>query len=457
MKHILRLAIVALSLSAEQARAEISYGDILADPDNPVLNQEFARQRLAGGDAKAALAAVERVLVAEPTNLGARLFRAEVLAALGADLQAEGELRALAALPLPANIKARVKTMQAQIDRRRKKFTAQANLSFGYTQNDNAANWPSDNTILFQGRPQDSEGVNRYKLPRLDTPENSADLDDYITAPAEDTVSTAVLALSGNYDLGGENWRSLFISAAGNQNGGGDTGYMDGTTSSFATGLVYKSRRFTLVPRLSHALVENDFEERLGNYAIHGASLVTQYQAGSRNVVTLSFGQTNLRFEGDKSSNNTDTLSSSFAWESRLSNRISVTLGSFFQDVDGRGNADIDKKVGGANISMRLGVARGQYVTLGASRAETEHDNFYSQSYERIGGETQSESNGTKREDEISGTSFSYLLLGSALSPKLSNVFFTVNYQSNETESNLIGFNQERDTLAARLNYSYRF
>ena len=74
MKHILRLAIVALSLSAEQAQAEISYGDILADPDNPVLNQEFARQRLAGGDAKAALAAVERVLVAEPTNLGARLF-----------------------------------------------------------------------------------------------------------------------------------------------------------------------------------------------------------------------------------------------------------------------------------------------------------------------------------------------------------------------------------------------
>ena len=31
MKHILRLAIVALSLSAEQARAEISYGDILAE------------------------------------------------------------------------------------------------------------------------------------------------------------------------------------------------------------------------------------------------------------------------------------------------------------------------------------------------------------------------------------------------------------------------------------------
>ena len=70
-----------------------------------------------------------------------------MLAALGADLQAEGELRALAALPLPADIKARVKAMQAQIVRGIKN-SLQANLSFGYTENDNAANWPSDNTIL---------------------------------------------------------------------------------------------------------------------------------------------------------------------------------------------------------------------------------------------------------------------------------------------------------------------
>jgi hypothetical protein len=457
MQRLLSFSLIAAVLSAVPARAEISYADILADPDNPALNQQFARERLASGQAKAALAAVERVLVAEPTNLGARLFRAEVLAALGADLQAEGELRALAALPLPANIKARVKTMQAQIDRRRKKFTAQANLSFGYTQNDNAANWPSDNTILFQGRPQDSEGVNRYKLPRLDTPENSADLDDYITAPAEDTVSTTVLALSGNYDLGGENWRSLFISAAGNQNGGGDTGYMDGTTSSFATGLVYKSRRFTLVPRLSHAQVENDFEERLGNYAIHGASLVTEYQAGSRNVVTLSFGQTNLRFEGDKSVNDTDTLSGSFGWESQLGKRVSATLGSFYQNVDSRGNRDLDKTLSGVNMSLRLGLARGQFLTLSGSSLETEHDNVYSQSYRRALQNGETEADGDKRADDITSTNVSYLLLGSALSPKLSNVFFTLNHQASETQSSIIGFSQERNIISARVNFTHRF
>ena len=57
----------------------------------------------------------------------------------------------------------------------------------------------------------------------------------------------------------------------------------------------------------------------------------------------------------------------------------------------------------------------------------------------------------------LAAPAISYLLLGSALSPKLSNVFFTVNYQSSETESNLIGFNQERDTLAfaAQLQLSF--
>ena len=87
---------------------------------------------------------------------------------------------------------------------------------------------------------------------------------------------------------------------------------MDGESSNFVTGLTYKNRRFTVTPRFSRAQVENDYEDRLGHYAINGASLTTQYQAGSKNRITLSLGQTNLRFEGDKKSNNTDTLSASF-------------------------------------------------------------------------------------------------------------------------------------------------
>lgn len=446
MKRFLSYSILAASLTALPAQAEISYADILADPDNPVLNQQFARERLAGGDAKAALAAVERVLVAEPTNLGARLFRAEVLAALGADLQAEGELRALAALPLPANIKTRVEAMQALISQRRKRVNLQANLAFGYTENDNAANWPSDNTVLLNGEALPTSGDNAYEIVLIDGEE--------VSEPVKDDTLNSLLALTGSYDLGSENWRSVFISTALNANSGGESGYMDGETTSVATGLVYKNRRFTVTPRLTHAKVDNDYEDRLGSYGIHGASLMTQYQAGRKNLITLSVGQTNLRFEGDKKSNDTDTLSTSFSWESRLGNRLTVSLGSFVQDVEARSNKDLTKSLNGTSLSLRMALMRGHFLTLGGSAMETEHEHVYSQSYNPA---TETEADGKKREDEITGTNLSYLVLGSALSPKLSPVFFTLNHQASETESNIVGFSQERNVLSARVNFSYRF
>ena len=88
---------------------------------------------------------------------------------------------------------------------------------------------------------------------------------------------------------------------------------------------------------------------------------------------------------------------------------------------------------------------------------ESEHDNVYSQSYRRAQQDSETEADGDIREDDISGSTVSYLLLGGALSPKLNNVFFTLNHQSNETDSNIIGFSQERNIVSARVNYSYRF
>jgi hypothetical protein len=222
----MRLAALAalMMFSALPAQAEISYADILADPDNPALNQQFANERLAGGDAKAALAAVERVLVAEPTNFAARLFRAEILVALGADLQAEGELRALAALPLPSDIKKRVKKLRDRLSARQRQFSARLNLALGFMENSNAANWPADNTILLNGTSVNSEGENRYSLPRLDGSEP-------ITQAVKDDVITQNLSLSAHYDPGLQFIRDLNISLGVNANGEGDSGYLDGDTT----------------------------------------------------------------------------------------------------------------------------------------------------------------------------------------------------------------------------------
>jgi len=440
-------ACLITGLFALPAQAEISYADILADPDNPALNQQFANERLAGGDAKAALAAVERVLVAEPTNFGARLFRAEVLVALGADLQAEGELRALAALPLPADIKRRVKKLRERLSDRQRRFSARLNLALGFMENDNAANWPADNTILLNGAVVDSDGENRYSLPRLDG-------SDPITEAVKDDVITQNLALSAHYDPGLQFIRDLNISLGVNANSEGESGYLDGETTHIGIGAKLRRGKVSLTPRLSMAEVENDFEDRLGNYTLSSGTLTAQWQARQTTRLSVSTGITELAFDDTLDRNDTSTISGSFGWEEIIGRRLSTNFGSFYQKVDSEENADLDKDLFGASLTVRLGLMQGHFLTLGASYTETEHESVYSHSYDPSDG---TPADGKIREDEITGTSIDYLLLGSTLSPLLSHVFFTLGYQSSETESNTIGFSQQRDIFSARVNIGYRF
>lgn len=431
------------TLMTTGARADITYADILADPDNPSLNQQFARQRLQSGDAKAALAAIERVLVAEPTNLGARLFRAEILAALGADLQADGELRALAALPLPADIKARVDNLRAQLQSRRKRLKSQLNVGFGLQSNDNASNWPSDNNVLFQGAPLPAS--NPY------TQERFNDTDNPITEKISDEAVNASLFLTSSYDLGREDFRDVFVAIGQAVSAESDSVYLDNETGSLSFGLNYKSGAFSVTPRLGATRVENDFEDRLGNYDIASASLGMAWQVNPQQRLSLSLGGTQLGFDDAKKTNDTLTHSASLSYAVTLPGGVLVSLGAFDQDVDSRANRDLDKKLTGASLTARFSLARGQFLTLGGSLTEAKHDNAYSQSI------STDDPVGEKRADDITNLNAGYLLLGGALSPQLNNWFAGLNYQANETDSNILGFSQKRNIVSLNINYALNF
>lgn len=451
MKRLVVAALLAPLLPFSAAQAEITYADILADPDNPSLNQQFARQRLEQGDAKAALAAVERVLVAEPTNLGARLFRAEILAALGADLQAEGELLALAAMPLPDSIKARVNALQAALENRRKRLKTQVNLAFGFQSNDNATNWPAESNVLFQGSPLPAS--NPYTQERFGEENNP------ITDKQTDTATNGTVAVTSSYDLARETFRDVFINLGASQTGDSDTVYLDNTSTNIGFGLTYKSGALTLVPRLSVVDVENEFEDRLGNYEISSGSLTAGWQLGERHRLTLAVGGTELQFDGSKKTNDTLTHSATLGYAGALTPTVTLNLGLFDQDVDGGRNRDengslnmdLDKKLTGVSASTRFALARGQFLTLGGSYSEAEHDNAYSQSI------SATDQVGKKREDKISNLSASYLLLAGAFVPQLSNMFVTLAYQQNGTRSNILGFSQKRNIASLNVTYTLNF
>ena len=450
MKNIITVSALAAALLAlpvsHVLAEEISYADILADPDNTKLNEQFAQQRLAKGDAKAALAAVERVLVADPTNLGARLFRAEILAALGADLQALGELRALRALPLPDAQRQRIATLIRNVKKRQNKVSTQLNASVGYFETDNASGWPEDGTVLYNGAPLPD--ANPYTQDRIDD-------GDPISDETADEATSYSLAITTKRDLGSETLRNVYVSFSHSGNTGGDTGYLDNTNNSLGLGLTYQRGALTLLPRFQTAAIDNEFDDRLGSYQIHSGGLSALYQLSQNQRMSASLSGLRLLYEGDKSSNDTLTLSGALGYQLRLGKAMMVNISVFHQNLDSDKNNDLDKVTNGAQLALRVPTLRGHFLSLSGAYFESEHDNNYSQSFNPSDDETLAD--GTQREDETTSLGVSYTVLGGSVHPMLNNVFFTASSQSNETQSNLTGFSTQRNVTSVRLNYGFSF
>ncbi|MEK9553470.1 MAG: hypothetical protein VW446_09425, partial [Alphaproteobacteria bacterium] len=155
-KTMFRTGFMALSVilswlvMAPVSRAEVTWPDLLADPDNTGLNRQFVSERLASGDLPAALSAVERLIVQRPTDMPARILRAEILVNLANDTLAAGELEALARLPLLPEQAERIGRMRDIIETRSRRWRSTASLSLGVRGSDNANNYPSSGLLDFR-------------------------------------------------------------------------------------------------------------------------------------------------------------------------------------------------------------------------------------------------------------------------------------------------------------------
>ena len=142
--------ILSCLVMAPATRAEVTWPDLLADPDNAGLNRQFVSERLARGDLPAALSAVERLIVLRPTDIPARILRAEILVNLANDTLAAGELEALARLPLLPEQAERITRLQDIIESRNRRWRTSASLSVGVRGSENANNYPSSGLLDFK-------------------------------------------------------------------------------------------------------------------------------------------------------------------------------------------------------------------------------------------------------------------------------------------------------------------
>ena len=148
--------------SAERSRArldgpDITYGAVLADPDNIALNLAYARTQAAAGDLKGARSTLERVLLIAPEEAQVRAFLGLVHYRLGEYALAERELARALEAPLPDGVRRQSEAYLAKSRHALKRTKVQLDLSTGIEFDHNRNQAPLSGTRLSLGTPLSAE------------------------------------------------------------------------------------------------------------------------------------------------------------------------------------------------------------------------------------------------------------------------------------------------------------
>lgn len=136
-----------------ESGGEVSYRDVLADPDNIELNIRFAQTQIRDGNIRGASATLERVLLLDPDRADVRLLYAVVLFRLDNLQDAERELESVRDLPMTPQLRTEVSDLLDQIDQRRRRLRFEALVSFGGQYDWNGSSTPVSNTRLVSDVP----------------------------------------------------------------------------------------------------------------------------------------------------------------------------------------------------------------------------------------------------------------------------------------------------------------
>ena len=150
--------ISGLTVATVEVASAQDFDAVLAAPDDPALNLEYARRAAEAGDLNGAAGALERVLIADPNRHGARLLYAVVLFRLD-DLQgARDQLDQLDPVALTPLQRAEATRYRARIERARSKTRFSGSLSAALTYEEDAAGALTTQFDTIPGPPASEEG-----------------------------------------------------------------------------------------------------------------------------------------------------------------------------------------------------------------------------------------------------------------------------------------------------------
>jgi len=118
----------------------------LSDAEIQTLRSQ-AQQHVQKKQLDAALEKMTKVVIARPTDLSARFFRAQILTSLGRGAEIASELQLMTTLDIPEADKQKARQLLASIEMRDRRFTASITFKAGIGYGDNVNSWPKGGLV----------------------------------------------------------------------------------------------------------------------------------------------------------------------------------------------------------------------------------------------------------------------------------------------------------------------
>ena len=143
-----RLEEQAMRSDMEQG-ADVSYEQILSDPDNIPLNIKYARTQIRNGDIKGASGTLERIMLLMPNSMNIKLLYAAVLYRLDDIPEAKAVLNGINESGMSAQKISEKRMLESMIKRREKKYSIVSRAALGAAYDTNRNAFPDDSQIVY--------------------------------------------------------------------------------------------------------------------------------------------------------------------------------------------------------------------------------------------------------------------------------------------------------------------
>lgn len=229
--------------------AEVTYEQVLANPDDPALNAAYARTQINHGDVLGASVTLERLLLIHPEAMEVRLIYGLVLFRLDDTVTAEDMLQSIDVTQLTPESKAERERVLALLEQRKKRLRQAITLTVGehFDTDRNAA--PNSGTILITDLPYTLQGSGRAM---------------------KDWGTLAVGAYEAEYDLGTDPRMSIYGGATALSDTQAQIKTLNNQTGGLTTGLKFEDSSLSAMGGLFWNSMNLQSDYYLSDYGVNG-------------------------------------------------------------------------------------------------------------------------------------------------------------------------------------------